>query len=137
MAVGDMESSSGLPSLATVWERLREMWGRKRDWRKVDFSFLGVEVPLPSSECLRVSPLLLMRKKFLMRCETWLSLPLTVLLVDRGMPEKVRFSVMVEWLEVEELKSCVMAVAQDGCRRGAVQRRGGVAAGADEEERED
>jgi hypothetical protein len=107
--MGETASSRGLPSLVTVVERLREMCGRKRDWRKPDFSLLGVAAPLPSSECLRVSALLLMRKKFLMRCETWPLEPLTCLLEDSGMPEKVRFSVMAGVGEVDELKSCVMA----------------------------
>ena len=106
-------SSSVLPSLATVCERLREMCGMNLDWRKLDFSFFGVEVPWPSSESLRVSLLLLMRKKFLMRCETWLFEPLTCLLLDRETPEKVRFSVMLVWVEAEELKSCVIAVTQE------------------------
>ena len=67
---------------------------------------------MASSECLRVSMLLLMRKKFLMRCETCPSLPLTGLLVDSGLPEKVRFSAMVVLVdECEELKSCVMMLA--------------------------
>ena len=89
---------------------MREICGRKREWREPVFSPLGVCVPLPSSECLRVSVLLLMRKKFLMRCETWPSLPLTGLLVDNGFPEKVRFSVMVVLVDgCEELKSCVIA----------------------------
>lgn len=80
-------------------------------------------MPLPSSECLRPSPVLLMRKKFLMRCETWPSFPLMVLFVDIGLPEKVRFSVMAEWLDVEELKSCVIAVTQpDLCGRWKMQK---------------
>lgn len=99
-----------MPSLVTVVERLREMCGRKREWRDPVFSLLGVWVPLASSECLRVSVLLLMRKKFLMRCETWPSLALTGLLVDNGLPEKVRFSVMAVLVDdCEELKSCVIA----------------------------
>ena len=123
--MGDTASSSGLPSLVTVVERLREMCGRKREWREPDFSLLGVWVPLPSSECLRVSALLLMRKKFLMRCETWPSLALTGLLVDSGLPEKVRFSVMVVLVdECEEPKSCVIA---EGGRKAEERHRGAVA----------
>jgi hypothetical protein len=81
------------------------------DWRNPDFSFLVVDL-LSSSESFRASLLLLMRKKFLIRCETWPSLPLTDLLVDSGLPEKVRFSVMLVWLGVEGFKSCVIPVAQ-------------------------
>jgi hypothetical protein len=69
---------------------------------------------------LRVSLLLFMRKKFLMRCETWLLDPLSGLLVDTEAPEKVRFSVMLVCVEAEELKSCVIVVTQrrrDLCRR--------------------
>lgn len=113
-AVGETPSSSGLPSLATVCERLRPMWGRNLDWRKLVLeSFLGV--PGPSSECLRslLSPLLFMRKKFLIFCETWLLEPFTCLFDDRGRPEKVRFSDNVD--EFDELKSCVMAVGEGGC----------------------
>jgi hypothetical protein len=87
------------------------------DWRKPDFSFLGVELPLPSSESLRESLLLLMRKKFLIRCDTWLLDPLTCLFVDRDAPEKVRlsvFSVMLVCVDAEELKSCVIVVTPDG-----------------------
>ena len=72
---------------------------------------------LASSEMLRVSLLLLMRKKFLMRCETWLLEPLSGLLVDSEAPEKVRFSVMLVCVDAEELKSCVMVVTQGGCNR--------------------
>jgi hypothetical protein len=39
------------------------------DWRNPDFSFLVVDL-LSSSESFRASLLLLMRKKFLIRCET-------------------------------------------------------------------
>src|SRR5690242_16223718 len=86
------------------------MCGRKREWRELVFSLLGVWMPLASSECLRGSVLLLMRKKFLMRWETWPSLAAMGLLVDSGLPEKARFSVMAAWVaEGEELKSCVMA----------------------------
>lgn len=83
-----------------------------RDWRKPDFSFFVLVEPavVPSSESFRVSLLLLMRKKFLIRCDTCPSFALTDLLVDRALPEKVRFSVMAEWLDVDELKSWVMAV---------------------------
>jgi hypothetical protein len=35
-------------------------------------------------------------------------------LVDSEAPEKVRFSVMLVWVEAEELKSCVIIVTQDG-----------------------
>ena len=110
-AVGDRLSSNALPSLATVCERLREMCGMNLDWRKPDFSFLVVDL-VSSSDSLRASLLLLMRKKFLIRCETWPSLPLTDLLVDSGLPEKVRFSVMLAALGVDGFKSCVMPVLQ-------------------------
>lgn len=101
------------------------MCGRKREWREPDFSLLGVWVPLVSSECLRVSALL-MRKKFLMRCETWPSLALTDLLVDSGLPEKVRFSAMVELVDdCEEPKSCVIAEGRG--RRAGGRHRGAVA----------
>lgn len=54
-----------------------------------------------------------MRKKFLIFCDTWLFEPLTCLFEDRGRPEKVLFSVRVEFeLEFEELKSCVMAMVE-------------------------
>jgi hypothetical protein len=64
----------------------------------------------------------LIRKKFLMRCETWLFEPLICLLVDSETPEKVRFSVVLVWADADELKSCVMVVT-----RAAVARANGVA----------
>lgn len=109
-AVGDMPSSRGLPSLATVAERFLLMCGKNRDCRKLDFSDLGVDVPSLLSFCLSLLsllPRLGMRKKFLIFCETWLFEPLTCLF-DRGTPEKVRFSAdRVEGFD-EELKSCVI-----------------------------
>lgn len=111
-AVGETPSSSGLPSLATVWERLRVMCGRNLDWRKDDLDS-GLRVELPSSDAFRslLSLLpLLMRKKFLIFCETWLLDPFTCLFEDSGRPEKVLFSAKVEWLD-DELKSWVMATA--------------------------
>jgi hypothetical protein len=82
------------------------------DWRKLDFSFLGVEVPLPSSDSLRASPLLFIRKKFLMRWDTWLLEPLICLFGGSEWPEKVLFSVILVWVDAEELNSCVIVVTQ-------------------------
>src|SRR5437868_1792902 len=108
-AVGDIPSSKGFPSLATVCERLRVMCGRNLDCRNEDLeSFFGAEEP--SSECFRSLPSLLplfIRKKFLIFCDTWLFEPLICLFDDRGRPEKVLFSVRAELLD-EELKSWVM-----------------------------
>jgi hypothetical protein len=120
--VGETVSSRALPSLAMVCERLREMCGMNLDWRKLDFSFLGTEMWLPSSDSLRGSLLLFMRKKFLILCETWLlEPPLSCLFVDSEAPENVRFSVfsvVFVCVLAEELKSCVMVTA-DGNGRAA------------------
>ena len=101
----------------------------KRDWRKLDLeSFLGWEFEVPSSECLRsllsLLPRLLMRKKFLIFCETWLLEPLTFRLDDSGRPEKVLFSVPIgDWL-LDELNSWVMGVSMGGKRHGQRERPG-------------
>jgi hypothetical protein len=75
-------------------------------------SFLCAVVPESSAEALRSLSLLLllMRKKALIFCETWLLEPLTCLLEFMGRPVKGRFSAMAELL-LDELKSCVMAAA--------------------------
>jgi hypothetical protein len=111
--VGETVSSRGLPSLAMVCERLRGRCGINLDWRKPAFSFLGTEMWLPSSDSLRESLLLFMRKKFLI---LWETCPLTGLFVDSEAPEKVRlsvFSVVLVCVLAEELKSCVI-VTSDG-----------------------
>lgn len=103
------------------------MWGRKRDWRKLDLeSFLWVvlALALASSECLRsfvsLLPELLMRKKFLIFCETWLLEVLMDLFDDSGRPEKALFSVAMGdcWL-LEELNNWVMKMDMGDGRDGA------------------
>lgn len=98
-AVGDMPSSKGFPSLATVVERFLPMPLRKRDCLGLDSVF-------------EVTPFsllwLLMRKKFLSFCGKWLE-PLVLDDVDR--PEKFRFSAgIAAEFGVEDPKSCVIAV---------------------------
>src|SRR5690242_8053868 len=74
-----------------------------------------------SSECLRsllsLLPRLLMRKKFLIRCETWLFDPLTCLFDDRGRPENVLFSAKAELFDDDELNNWVMAVNEQCYRK--------------------
>lgn len=105
--VGDRHSSSGLPSLATVVERLRPMVGRKRDCLKLDLdSGLSALEWLPSllsrSRSLPLwlfpweplLPELLMRKKFLILAGKWLLDESFVCFLEaRERPEKLpRFS---------------------------------------------
>ena len=111
-AVGDKaESSRGLPSLATVADLFLPMCGRNLDCLKPDLSDLPTVFFSPSWMPLPSLDSVLMRKKFFIRCETWL---LDICLFeDSGTPVKARFSEpeagIVEWLEAE-LNNCVMVM---------------------------
>lgn len=86
------------------------MCGRNRDCLNDDFSFcVSVRGTVLSDECESLLSLVFILKKSFIRCETWLLD--TVLFVDRGWPEKVRFSFgrLEVWLD-EELNSWVIVV---------------------------
>lgn len=84
--MGDICSSNGFPSLATVVDLFRER-PRNRDCR---FLFSGLGVDVPSLLSVVLLPRLLMRKKFLSfgKCPV----PLLCLFEDMERPEKLRFS---------------------------------------------
>ncbi len=109
--MGDICSSNGFPSLATVVDLFRER-PRNRDCR---FLFSGLGVDVPSLLSVVLLPRLLMRKKFLSfgKCPA----PLLCLVEDVERPEKLRFSEDTV-VELFDPKSWVIVpVAEKGSER--------------------
>ena len=94
--MGDIPSSNGFPSLATVVDRFLTIFGKNLDCLGGFDSDLGVVNP--SLFNVLLLPVLLMRKKFLSFVDTWVfdvSSCDFCFLVPSDNPEKLRFSVAI------------------------------------------